>query len=99
MFGVLLATFPLREGYTATFPTDPPEYKNKEGAEPVEWLTFRVTGRESVAAGPGRQVEAWVVETDMSFGHDKFWLTREPPYVIKLIYTGPRGGKQVFEMM
>jgi hypothetical protein len=96
MYGVLLATFPLKEGYSATLPSD---FQGLDRIESIRWVTFNVTRKEMVAAGPNKQVEAFVVDTELPFGHYQFWLVKKAPYVIKLIYTGPRGGKQIFDMM
>jgi hypothetical protein len=96
LYGLLLATFPLKEGYSATFPSD---FQNNDGVEAVEWVTFHVKGKETISTVAGKQVETWLVENDAPQGHYQFWLSQQAPYIIKLIYTGPRGGKQIFEMM
>jgi hypothetical protein len=44
----------------------------------------RVKGRETVDAGAGKKVETWVVETRTKlYGKMTWWVTKEPPYVIK----------------
>ncbi|MGH8093857.1 MAG: hypothetical protein ACREIF_10330 [Chthoniobacterales bacterium] len=84
MWGLLLASCPLREGYKGALPSV------AENEENLRWCRFEVTGREMVAAGGGKKVEAWVVKTD-DHGAMTFWLTRESPYVIKLVYDSEQG--------
>ncbi|HEY6371038.1 MAG TPA: hypothetical protein VIX37_10690 [Candidatus Sulfotelmatobacter sp.] len=80
MYAVLLAAFPLREGYTATIPT------LSEGEDVFEWLTFTVGKEDTVEAGPGKSVRAWPVTVDNSrMDHSTFWVSKEAPYVIKLV--------------
>jgi hypothetical protein len=90
MYGVLLAAFPLEEGLTATFPT------LSEDRDEFERLTYTVRKEEMVDAGPGKQALAWPVEIDDSAknpqgSHSIFWISKEPPYVIKLITIIPSG--------
>ncbi len=82
MFGLLIAGFPLKAGYAARFPV----FKSFDpGAEPA-WIDFKVEGRETVAAGPGKTVEAWrvVVHSPATEETMTFDLTKEPPYIIRL---------------
>ncbi|MGC2186703.1 MAG: hypothetical protein WA637_25790 [Terriglobales bacterium] len=88
MYGVLLATLPLKEGFKATFPT------LSEDRDELDWITFTVGKQELVDAGPGKQVLAWPVDTEGNYAnrsHSIFWVTKEPPYVIKLVTTIPTG--------
>ncbi len=90
MYGVLLAAFPLEEGFTATFPT------LSEDRDEFERLTFTVRKEEMVDAGPGKQVMAWPVEIDdlaknPKGSHSIFWISKEAPYVIKLVTIIPSG--------
>jgi hypothetical protein len=78
MYGVLISTLPLKEGYAAEIPALD---TNKMG---VDWVPVRVKGRETVDAGAGKKVETWVVETRTKlYGKMTWWVTKEPPYVIK----------------
>jgi len=84
MYAVLLAAFPLREGYAATLPAI------AENRDELEMVTFTVRKEELVDAGPGNQVMAWPVDLDQpDHDHLIFWITKEPPYVIKLINIKP----------
>jgi hypothetical protein len=58
MYGLLLATLPLKEGFKGTIPT------LSEDGNRFQWVTFAVGKEESVEAGPGKQVTAWPVEID-----------------------------------
>jgi hypothetical protein len=88
MYGVLLAALPLKEGYTATLPT------LSEDRDELERVVVRVGKQELVDAGPGKQVLAWRIETEGKYAnqsHSIFWVTKDPPYVIKLVTIIPTG--------
>ena len=87
-YGVLLAALPLKEGFKATLPT------LSEDRDELERVTVTVGKQELVDAGPGKQVMAWPVDTEGNYAnksHSIFWVTKEPPYVIKLVTTIPTG--------
>ena len=96
MFGLLIAGFPLQEGFSARIPVfrtfDP-------GAEPA-WVDFHVEGKERVPAGPGKEVEAWrvIVNSPATEEVMRFALTKEPPYVIRLQQEW-EGRDWTFEML
>jgi hypothetical protein len=88
LYGVLLAALPLKEGLRATFPT------LSEDRDELDWITVAVGKQELVDAGPGKQVMAWPVDTEGNYAnksHSIFWITKEAPYVIKLVTTIPTG--------
>jgi hypothetical protein len=86
MYGVLLATLPLKEGFVGTIPT------LSEDGNKFQWVTFAVGKQESVEAGPSKQVMAWPVEIDEpDQSHSIFWLSKDAPYVIKLVNIIPKG--------
>jgi hypothetical protein len=88
LYGVLLAALPLKEGMKVTFPT------LSEDSDELDWITITVGKPELVDAGPGKQVLAFPVDTDGNYAnksHSIFWITKEPPYVIKLVSTIPTG--------
>jgi hypothetical protein len=86
MYGVLLAAFGLKEGAVFTIPT------LSEDRDEFEWTTFTVRKQEMVDAGPGKQVMAWPIEIDeVDHDHSIFWISKEPPYVIKLVNIIPKG--------
>jgi hypothetical protein len=82
MFGLLIAGFPLAEGYSARFPV----FNIVEPAKAPAWVDFHVDGKEKVDAGPGKQVEAWrvVVNSPATDEVMRFDLIKEPPYIIRL---------------
>ncbi|MFI5197017.1 MAG: hypothetical protein ACHQJD_00205 [Thermoanaerobaculia bacterium] len=92
MYGLLLAALPLREGLSIRFPAI------EEDKEALSWVEVRVRGRSRVAAGKARTVEAWVVTAETHDGPMTFWLTRRPPYIIKLEFH-PVGGPAWFYSM
>jgi len=86
MYGLLLASFPLKEGFAATIPT------LSEDRDEFEWTTFTVGKQEMVDAGPGKQVMAWPIQIDEAdHDHSIFWVSKEAPYVIKLVNIIPKG--------
>jgi hypothetical protein len=88
MYGLLLAALPLGEGFKATFPT------LSEDRDELDRITVTVGKQELVDAGPGKQVMAWPIDTEGNYAnksHSIFWVTKEPPYVIKLVTTIPTG--------
>jgi hypothetical protein len=88
MYGVLLAALPLKEGYKVTLPS------LSEDRDELDRITVTVGKQELVDAGPGKQVMAWPVDTEGNYAnksHSIFWITKEPPYVIKLVTTIPTG--------
>lgn len=91
LYGLLLAAFPLEDGYSARFPYFGGTLPTGGGEL---WMEFRVEGRETVPAGPLGVVEAWKVVTKDGW---IFHLTSKAPYVIRL--EMPQGGAtQVWEM-
>ena len=88
MYGVLLAALPLREGLKARLPA------LAEDRDELDWITVTVGKQELVDAGPGKQVMAWPIDTEGNYAsksHSIFWVSKEAPYVIKLVTTIPTG--------
>jgi hypothetical protein len=84
MYGMLISTLPLTDGYAAEVPA----FDTNKMA--IDWVPVRVKGREAVEAGPGKKVEAWMVETPTKlYGRMTWWVTKEPPYVIKAVLEVP----------
>jgi len=92
LYGLLIDGFPLKAGYSATFPS------LDEGTDNIRPATFKVLREEMVEAGPGKQVKAWVVVCEDD-GMMTFWLTKEAPYIIKLVYVNQQGIKSTYSMM
>jgi hypothetical protein len=86
MYGVLISTLPLADGYAAEIPA----FDTNKMA--IDWVPVRVRGRETVPAGAGKKTETWVVETPTKlYGRMTWWVTKEPPYVIKAVLEVPKG--------
>jgi len=85
MYGVLISTLPLSEGYEAEIPA----FDTTRMA--VDWVPVRVTGRETIPAGPGKSARTWIVETPTGlYGKMTWWVAKEPPYVIKAVLEIPK---------
>jgi len=88
MYGILLAALPLTEGLKAGLPA------LSEDRDEYDRVAVTVGKQELVDAGPGKQIMAWPVDTEANYAnksHSIFWVTKEPPYVIKLVTTIPTG--------
>lgn len=84
LYGILLDTLPLREGYDVSLPA----FDTDRAA--IDWVHLKVVGRETVQAGEGRTREAWVVHVDSRlYESSTWWLTREAPFVIKAVLVLP----------
>jgi hypothetical protein len=78
LYGILLDSLALREGFEAQIPA----FDTDRAC--LDWLRLKVTGRETVLAGERKRAETWVVHVETKlYGSSTWWLTREPPYVIK----------------
>ncbi len=93
MYGVLVSTLPLREGFESEFPA----FDTTKMA--VDWVPVRVIARETIPAGAGKTAETWVVETPTKlYGKMTWWVEKEPPYVIKAVLEIPKneeGSKEI----
>jgi len=57
----------------------------------IGWVPVRVKGRETVPAGAGKKTETWVVEPATKlYRRMTWWVTKEPPYVIKAVLEVPK---------
>lgn len=90
LYAVLLAGFPLREGYTARFPVVGQMLQHT-------WETMRVTDIDTVAVEDGQRVETFVVSTEQRPW--TVWLTREWPYIAKIVQRFPDGTQWISERM
>ncbi|HYX53574.1 MAG TPA: hypothetical protein VE783_08980 [Candidatus Limnocylindrales bacterium] len=93
MYGLILAALPLKEGYSGTFPSVL-EFQEKQ-----DWVSFRVAGKERLDAGQKGAVETWKIDATTAFGKMYFWITQEPPYIIKLVNVTPKGDTWSWEMV
>ena len=85
MYGMLISTLPLADGYSTKIPA----FDTNKMA--IDWVPVRVKGRETVDAGAGKRVETWVVETPTNlYGRMTWWVTKESPYVIKAVLEVPK---------
>ena len=87
-YGLLFATLPLADGYTAKF-------LSIDGAtDSVRTVQIKVTGREPVNAGGGRTLLAWkVVDGDLTY-----FVSDQVSYVLKLVETLPDGAVMTWEL-
>ena len=95
MYGILLSCFPLKVGYTGTL-LAVDEFKDE--TQPV---TFTVLRKETVRAGSRGMVDAFVTVADTPGQYTQtFWLSPDPPYIIRLLITFPDKSKEMsFDMI
>jgi hypothetical protein len=95
-FGLMIAGFPLREGYSARFPV----FRSYEPSPEPAWVDFEVTGRETISLSGGRTFNTWrvVVHSPDTEETMIFNLVKEAPYVIRLQQEW-NGRDWTFEMM
>lgn len=96
MFGLLLAGFPLKEGYSARFPV----FRSYDPKPEPAWVDFEVQGREKVPAGAGKTLDTWLVVAHSPDTGEviTFNMSSDPPYIIRL--RQPWEGRDwTFEMM
>ncbi len=94
VLGLVLATLPLREGYTATVPRLAISGSTKEFS--TGSIALEVTGREDVEGGDGKSYRCWVVNAQWS-GVDyseTHWIADQPPYSIRKQARFPNGRKR-----
>ena len=96
--GLLLATFPLRNGYEAAFPGF-----GWGGSCPepcLSWMQFRVIDREQMEVQGVGLVDTWVVELGQQPGSGlRYWVTKEAPYFVKAVAPSANGGTSTFEIL
>lgn len=94
MYGILLAGYPLERGYSGTLTTI------GEGDERLRPVPFTVIGLETVPSGMHTRRRAWHVRalwTDSNPLADStldFWITKQAPYIIRLVYDSPKLGRK-----
>ena len=84
MAGLILAALPLDVGYRADLPS--------LGAAGVERVRVAVRTHESIRAGAHGNVAAYVVDVGADPVQSTYWISRFPPYVIKVRVASPGGG-------
>ncbi|HTS13698.1 MAG TPA: hypothetical protein VMH00_16380 [Candidatus Limnocylindrales bacterium] len=94
VYAVLWAALPLKQGFSASYPS----YAEGDHPETISWVTMRVTGAEDVEAGPNKRVRAWVVESDTDIGKLKYWVSDAPPYIIRMDFKQPDGTAWLLKM-
>jgi hypothetical protein len=82
MYGMILATLPLRAGLSGAFAT----VEESEDKAAVD--TFKVLGQEDMSAGALGTRKTWKVVSERPGQYRMtFWLIKTAPYIIKLEYA------------
>lgn len=92
--GLLLVSFPLQTGYSATFPYLEPRPTFEPGSRELRSVdltiqqgVFEVVGVEALRIGEQDYPETFVVTTSQGNHQLKFWLSKKSPYVLRLERT------------
>jgi hypothetical protein len=81
LYGILLAALPMKAGFAGSLPA----VADFDDVLSVE--NFHVLREEPVRAGSHGMVKSWVVESVKSGNYRMtFWITKAPPYIIRLVY-------------
>ncbi len=88
LYGILVAGFPLEDGYAARFPV------LSQTLEPV-MRELRVVAREPVAGPDGSDVPCWRVETDDRL---TFWIADSTPYILRAQKREANGVAKLWEL-
>jgi hypothetical protein len=91
VYDLIVAALPHAEGAVLELPVYS-QTDRKAGTQ-----TFKVHGRETLDDGTGKRIETWKVETGIKAFRVFFWVTKTPPYLLRLENHGPGGGRQIFE--
>jgi hypothetical protein len=94
VYALLWVALPLQQDFTATFPS----YTEDEHPEAVQQVTYKITGRESMEAGSTGKRDTWIIESDTSIGYLKYWISENPPYIIRMDYKDKTGAKWTLTM-
>ncbi len=93
--GLLLTGFPLQDGYEVTFPgfgwdgTTNPK---------LNWEHIEVLDSEQIHVAGSGKVATWIVKTSRSNGL-RYWVTKEPPYFVKVYSESANGSSATFEIV
>lgn len=96
--GLLLAAFPLRDGYEVAFPGFG---WGGTCSEPcLSWTQFRVVDRERMDVKNVGPMETWIVELGPQPGSGlRYWITKEAPYFVKAVAPSANGATSTFEIL
>lgn len=95
LYAVLWSAYPLKPGFSASFPS----YSEGSAPETVSWRNFKVTGHESIQEPGLGTVDALVVEGDSESGPLKYWLITKPPFVLRMDYQAGNGVHWLLDMV
>lgn len=95
LYAVLWSAYPLKPGFSASFPS----YSEGSAPETVSWRSFKVTGRETIREPGLGSVDALVVEGDSEPGPLKYWLIPRPPFVLRMDYRARNGAHWLLDMV
>jgi len=89
---LILAALPLKENTEFSLPA-----LDVDGADPghVVRLIASVRFTEEVSVG-NQKFETFVVDVPTSYGMFKYWIAKKPPYAVRWIFLGPRGGRALY---
>lgn len=95
LWGLTLNTFPLREGFQAQVPRFA---ILRSRSFTAAWVTIKVTGRERIKGGDGKEYDCWVVEAvyDGIPIRETHWISDQAPYGIRQVKER-NGAKRIYD--
>ena len=89
VYALLWVALPLKPNFSATFPS----YTEDEHPELVQQVSYKITGREKLQTGNLKRADTWVIESDTSIGYLKYWISEEPPYILRMDFKDKTGAR------
>ena len=94
LYALLWVALPLKAEFTATFPS----YTEDKHPENVQRVTYKIMGQEAIVAGRMGRQETWIVESDTSIGHLKYWISEKAPYIVRMDFKDASGANWTLSM-
>lgn len=92
LYGMLLVGLPFEKGLVAKIP-----YCDGKSND-IKWVVTIIKGKEELKMPDGKTVTAWKVATT-SKQKLNFWLSKSPPYVLKLDLELQNNARLIWEMI
>jgi hypothetical protein len=86
VYALIWIALPLRQGFTATFPS-----YGEEDPATVTPVSYTVSGSETITVG-SHHVNTWRINCNSEIGPLTYWVTAKPPYIIRMEYTDASTG-------
>ena len=93
--GLYLALMPHEAGTTLRFPLI--DIDNDANPLSVANVDYRLFNRTTLTIG-GHAYDAIVIDGFTTYGYWQYWVTEEPPFLLRWLFVGPGGGRTVYNL-